>query len=98
MAHFRISKFLILQLIKFVKPDSAFYSLFKAIFSFLPSLIKNAGIVPVAYTILILHSFISKGLPFKKFPTKILAKLNPYVFKTIWMQLNLSSQGERYLY
>ena len=72
MPHFIISRMIVLKLIKFIKADSAFYTLFRAIFTFLPTLIKNIGIVPVAYGIFNVYTFLNKGL-----------KLNPLLVKTI---------------
>lgn len=74
---------IILKLIKFIKADSAFYTLFRAIFTFLPTLIKNVGIVPVAYGIFNVYTFLNKGLKLKDFPQEVLNKLNPLVVKTI---------------
>jgi len=83
MSHFRIARFLVLQLIKFINADTAFYTLFKAIFSFIPGLVRNVGIIPVASGVLSLYSFLKKGLLLQKFPTEVLDKLNPVVVKTL---------------
>jgi len=83
MPHFTLARFLVLTLIRFINIDVAFFALFKNIFSFLPFLVKNVGIIPVFTTIWTLLKFLRKGLIFKLFPKQILDKLNPVVLKTI---------------
>jgi len=83
MPHFIISRMIILKLIRFIKADTAFYTLFKSVFSFLPPLIKNVGIIPVAVAMWNISTFISKSLKLKDFPLEVLNKLNPLVVKTI---------------
>lgn len=78
-----MAPFIILKIIKFLKVDSVFYSLFKNIFSATPILIKNVGIVPVTYAIFTLYSSIGKGLIINKLPTLILERLHPVIIRDL---------------
>jgi hypothetical protein len=62
MSHFRIARFLILQLIKFINADTAFYTSFKAIFYYIPLLVRNVGIFSVVSCVLVIYSFLKKEL------------------------------------
>ena len=84
MSHLILSRFIVLKILKFFKADTAFLHIFKAIFSFLPPLIKNVGIIPVSIGVIHIHRFLRQGLTINKFPSEILEKINPVVLKTLF--------------
>ena len=47
MSHFILSRFILLKIIQFIKVDTVFHILFKSMFSNIPFLIRNLGIIPV---------------------------------------------------
>lgn len=83
MSHFILSRFILLKIIQFIKVDTVFHILFKSMFSNIPFLIRNLGIIPVTMGIWHLYKFLILGLKVKEFPLLILNKLNPIFVKTI---------------
>lgn len=83
ISNFVLSRFIVLRLLKFVKADTIFTQLFKALFSSVPPLIRTVGIIPVSFTIWSLYGFLRSGLTIGKFPMEVLERLNPVAVKAI---------------
>jgi hypothetical protein len=83
MTPFILSRFILLKIIQFVKPDTVFHILFNNLFSSIPFLIRNLGMIPVSIGLWHLYKFLKLGLKVKEFPVLVLNKLNPIFVKTI---------------
>jgi len=83
---YRIARFVITRIVKFMGADASFHLIFKAIFLNLPSLIFTFGVIPVLRVIYQLSRYATKGIKFEDLPLNtalFLSKYNPIIIRTI---------------
>ena len=88
MTPFILSRFVLLKIIQFIKPDTVFHILFNNLFSSIPFLIRNIGMIPVSIGLWHLYKFLKLGLKVKEFPLLVINKLNPLFVKTLTESIN----------